>query len=161
MDANCYTFVICPGAHGNLHKVRLPAYFINLTVSFAVAGVLTSVGLATSYARMLLKVSNYNAVRAERETLKVECHSLQGAMTRTNQNLESLQSLAAEVALTYSMNDGQRPQVPANVLRVATLGRAGRESGYDASLCAFNMMKVTHLTAGVSTAVPAVFAGAD
>jgi len=64
-----------------------------LTVTFAVG----------SYSRMLWKVGNYNALRHDQETLKKQYRQLQGTVVDTNQRLDSLQSLATEVAMTYGV----------------------------------------------------------
>jgi hypothetical protein len=97
--------------------------------------------LANSYARMLLKVADYNTLRTEREALKTQCHNLEGVVSRTHIELMSLQSLATEVALTYSFTEGGRQRVPADVLMVANRGHASLGGDYGASQDAFNMMK--------------------
>ena len=52
---------------------------------------------------MLWKVGNYNALRHDQETLKKQYKQLQGTVVDTNQRLDSLQSLATEVAMTYGV----------------------------------------------------------
>ena len=58
---------------------------------------------AGSYSRMLWKVGNYNALRHDQETLKKQYQQLQNTVNDTNQRLDSLQSLATEVAMTYGV----------------------------------------------------------
>ena len=87
MDKKFYTFLIFPGAHGNLHKIRLPSYVIHIVLAFSVVGIMTIAALANSYARMLLKVSNYNNLRTEREALKTQNRSLENVVTTTNAGL--------------------------------------------------------------------------
>lgn len=147
MDCKYYTFLIFPGAHGKLRRIQLPPYVIQLILGFALAGVVTLAALANSYAHMLLKVSDYNTVRTEREALKTHCHSLESVVTRTHDELMSLQSLAAEVALAYSFAGEGRRRFPTDVLMVADRGHASLGADYDASLDAFNMMKVRPLLA--------------
>ena len=137
-----YTFLIFPGAHGKLCQIQLPSYFIKLILGFAFAGVVTLGVLANTYAHMLLKISDFNTLRTEREALKIHCHNLEGAVTRTHEELMSLQSLATEVAQAYSFTEGGRPHLPADVLRVANRGHASLGADYGASQYAFNMMKV-------------------
>ena len=112
MDKKFYTFLIFPGAHGKLHKIRLPFYVVHMVLAFSVVGIMTIAALANSYARMLLKVSNYNNLRTEREALKTQNRSLENAVTTTNAKLDSLQSLATEVALTYGFGEARRPRFP-------------------------------------------------
>src|SRR5207245_10538646 len=52
---------------------------------------------------MLWKVGNYNALRHDQETLKKQYQQLQSTVNDTNQRLDSLQSLATEVAMTYAV----------------------------------------------------------
>ena len=161
MARRYYTFLIYPGAHGKLYRIPLPAYIFHLILGLAFAGVVTLGALLNSYGRMLWKVSNYNTVRAEREALKTRCRRLEDVITVTHNQLESLQSLAAEVALTYSFTDSRLPRFSANVLRMASRGGAVMGADYNASLNAFSMMKVTSLLAFNSAAdFPAVLENA-
>lgn len=145
MERKFYTFLIFPGAHGKLHKVRLPFYVVHLVLVLSAVGILTVVGLANSYARMLLKVSNYNVLRTEREALKTQYRTLENVVTQTNAKLGSLQSLAAEVALSYGFGEPRRPRFPQAVLSLATQSNSTLESSYHASLYAFNVMKAAAL----------------
>jgi murein DD-endopeptidase MepM/ murein hydrolase activator NlpD len=141
MDKKFYTFLIFPGAHGKLHKIRLPFYIIHMVLAFSVVGIMTIAALANSYARMLLKVSNYNNLRTEREALKTQNRSLENAVTTTNAKLDSLQSLASEVALTYGFGEARRPHFPEAALSLATQTNSTLESSYQASLFAFNLIR--------------------
>ena len=141
MEKKFYAFLIFPGAHGRLHKIQLPFYIIHLVLALSVVGIATVAALANSYARMLLKVSNYNNLRSERETLKTQYRTLESTVTSTNAKLDSLQSLAAEVALTYGFGDARRPRFPAAVLALATQTNATVDSSFRASLYAFNLIR--------------------
>jgi murein DD-endopeptidase MepM/ murein hydrolase activator NlpD len=141
MQKKFYAFLIFPGAHGRLHKIQLPFYIIHMVLALSAVGIMTVAALANSYARMLLKVSNYNNLRSERETLKTQYRTLESAVTSTNAKLDSLQSLAAEVALTYGFGDERRPHFPTAVLALATQTNATVDSSYRASLYAFNLIR--------------------
>jgi murein DD-endopeptidase MepM/ murein hydrolase activator NlpD len=69
----------------------------------ALIGAVTVVAAIGSYSRMLWKVGNYNALRHDQETLKKQYQQLQSTVNDTNQRLDSLQSLATEVAMTYGV----------------------------------------------------------
>lgn len=153
MDRKLYTFLIFPGAHGKLRKIQIPTYMVHLVLVFCVIGVMTMVALGTSYARMLLKVSDYNNVRAEREALKNRYRSLENVVTQTNAKLDSLQSLATEVALAYGFGEARRARFPQSVLALAAQTNTTVDSGYHASLYAFNVLKTTALTTSGSPAV--------
>lgn len=145
MEKRFYTFLIFPGAHGKLRKIQLPFYVVHLVLAFSVVGIMTVAALANSYARMLLKVSNYNNLRTEREALKSQYRTLENVVSQTNAKLDSLQSLAAEVALTYGFGEARRPRFPQAVLALATQSNSTLESSYHASLYTFNFMKTTAL----------------
>jgi len=141
MQKKFYAFLIFPGAHGRLHKIQLPFYIIHMVLALSAVGIMTVAALANSYARMLLKVSNYNNLRSEREALKTQYRTLESAVTSNNAKLDSLQSLAAEVALTYGFGDERRPRFPAAVLALATQTNATMDSSFRASLYAFNLIR--------------------
>ena len=141
MEKKFYAFLFFPGAHGRLHKIQLPFYIIHLVLALSVVGIMTVAALANSYARMLLKVSNYNSLRSEREALKTQYRTLESTVTSTNAKLDSLQSLAAEVALTYGFGDARRPRFPEAVLALATQTNATVDSSFRASLYAFNLIR--------------------
>jgi len=112
-----------------------------MLLALSAVGIMTVAALANSYARMLLKVSNYNNVRSEREALKNQYRTLESAVTSTNAKLDSLQSLATEVALTYGFSDERRPRFPSAVLALATQTNASVDSSFRASLYAFNLIR--------------------
>jgi Peptidase family M23 len=97
-----YTFYVA-STPGKLRKLIVPAYILHGLAALALIGSVTVVAAVGSYTRMLWKVGNYNALRHEQETLKVQYRQLQTTVTDTNQRLDSLQSLATEVAMTYGV----------------------------------------------------------
>jgi murein DD-endopeptidase MepM/ murein hydrolase activator NlpD len=141
MGRKLYTLLIFPGAHGKVHKIQLPIYTAHLVLIFAVVGIMTVAALANSYARMLLKVSNYDSLRTEREALKSQYRTLEGVVDHTNAKLGSLQSLAAEVALTYGFGEERHPRFPHSIIALATQSNSSLDSSYRASLYAFNFMR--------------------
>ena len=161
MDRKFYTFLIFPGAHGKLHKIRLPFYVIHLVLGFSVIGIMTIAALANSYARMLLKVSNYNSLRTEREALKTQNRTLENTVTKTNAKLGSLQSLAAEVALTYGFGESRRPQFSEAALVLATQSNSTVESSYRASLYVFNLIRRSAMDPTGGSAALSLFPGAE
>ncbi|HZP00555.1 MAG TPA: M23 family metallopeptidase [Terriglobia bacterium] len=142
------TLLMFTEVHGKLRKLRLPWYIVQLTLVFCVVGVITVVALANSYARMLLKVSNYNSIRSEREALKSQYRTLENVVNQTNAKLDSLQSLAAEVAQTYGFGEARRPRFPHAILALATQNNSTLESSYRASLYAFRLMRSAGRKAG-------------
>ena len=95
-----YTFYIAT-TPGKLRKLIVPAYVLHGIAVLAIIGAVTVMAAVGSYSRMLWKVGNYNALRHDQETLKKQYRQLQSTVNDTNQRLDSLQSLATEVAMTY------------------------------------------------------------
>ena len=81
-----YTFYIA-STPGKLRKLIVPAYALHGLAALALIGMITVVAAAGSYTRMLWKVGNYNALRHEQETLKVQYHQLQTKANDTSQRL--------------------------------------------------------------------------
>src|SRR5215470_319818 len=102
MKGKTYTFFIA-STPGKLKKLIVPAYALHTVAVLALIGSITVVAAAGSYTRMLWKVGNYNALRHDQETLKKQYQALQSTVNDTNQRLDSLQSLATEVAMTYGV----------------------------------------------------------
>jgi murein DD-endopeptidase MepM/ murein hydrolase activator NlpD len=145
MGERFFTFLYFPGTHGKLRKVRMPYYVVELFTAFSLIGMITVVALAGSYTRMLLKVWDFNNIRSESESLKVQNRTLQNVVSDSTAKLNSLQSLAAEVALTYGLGGNRRPRVPSAVLVMATGHHFSPQAGFDASLNALNLLKTTRL----------------
>ena len=97
-----YTFYIA-STPGKLRKHIVPAYVLHALAALALIGSITVVAAVGSYSRMLWKVGNYNALRHDQENLKKQYRDLQSTVKDTNQRLDSLQSLATEVAITYGV----------------------------------------------------------
>src|ERR1700740_854305 len=102
MSGKSYTFYIA-STPGKLRKVIIPAYLLHGIAVLALIGSVTVTVAVGAYSRMLWKVGNYNALRHDQETLKKQYHQLQSTVNDTNQRLDSLQSLATEVAMTYGV----------------------------------------------------------
>src|SRR5271170_7888052 len=98
-----YTFFIASNASGGVRRVRLPWYVLHVLAILAVVGGITIAAGMGSYSRMLWKATNYNSLRRQQDNLKQQYVQLQGQVKDTNQRLNSLQSLAGEVAMAYGI----------------------------------------------------------
>src|SRR5580693_2674153 len=98
-----YTFFIASNATGGMRRVRLPWYVLHLVAVLAVVGGITVAAGMGSYSRMLWKATSYNSLRREQDNLRQQYVQLQGQVKDTNQRLNSLQSLAGEVAMAYGI----------------------------------------------------------
>ena len=156
MNNKFYTLLITHGAHGRVRKLQLPYYVVPMVLALSIVGLVMLAGLATSYARMLIKVSNYNTVRSEREALKQQFHTLENKVSRANVKLNSLQTLAAEVAVTYGFGNGHRQQITPDLLNLA---RQSSATDADPSLYALNEMKTVSLNSVSGRFSPITFPG--
>jgi murein DD-endopeptidase MepM/ murein hydrolase activator NlpD len=135
MKPGAYTFYIASNRKGTLRKLSVPLYVLHLLAILAVVGGVTVLAAAGSYTRMLWKVGNYNALRRQQDTLKHNYEQLQSNVQDTNQRLNSLQSLATEVAMTYGfMRFRQSPFI-------ADQASAGDVSDFDHSIAQFNFLE--------------------
>ncbi|MDE3109337.1 MAG: M23 family metallopeptidase [Acidobacteriota bacterium] len=103
MKGKAYTFFVASSASGEMRRVRVPAYLMHLLVLLAVVGSVTIIAGMGSYSRLLLKAANYNSLRRQQDDLKQRYVALQTQVKDTNQRLDSLQSLASEVAMAYGI----------------------------------------------------------
>jgi murein DD-endopeptidase MepM/ murein hydrolase activator NlpD len=101
MKPEAYTVYVASTRKGTFRKINVPVYVLYLLAVLAVVGGVTVFAAAGSYTRMLWKVGNYNALRRQQDTLKRNYQQLQTSAQDTNERLNSLQSLATEVAMTY------------------------------------------------------------
>ena len=62
-------------------------------------------------------------------------------MSQTNAKLDSLQSLASEVALTYGFGEAHRPRFPQMILALATQSNSTLDSSFRASLHAYDLLQ--------------------
>ena len=103
MKGKSYTFFIASSASGGMRRVSVPVYAVPLLTILAVVGGITVAAGMGSYSRMLWKATNYNSLRREQDNLKQQYVQLQTQVKDTNQRLNSLQSLAGEVAMAYGI----------------------------------------------------------
>jgi murein DD-endopeptidase MepM/ murein hydrolase activator NlpD len=103
MKGKYYTFFIASSASGGMRRVRVPYYVLHALAILAAVGGITVLAGMGSYSRMLWKATNYNSLRREQDTLKQQYKALQTEVKDTNQRLDSLQSLASEVAVAYGI----------------------------------------------------------
>ena len=135
MKPEAYTFFVASNRKGSFRKITLPAYALHLTIALAVIGGVTVVAAAGSYTRMLWKVANYNTLRRQQDTLKHNYEQLQSSVKDTNERLNSLQSLATEVAMTYGFMHLRQSPFGVNEAPPAT------NSGFAQAVAQFNFLE--------------------
>ena len=98
-----YILFVARGEDGQLRKIPIPHHYLYVVAVGALIGVLGLTGLASSYVRMLMKVSSYNQLRAEREDLKNRYDHLEQVSKERDIQVASLGSLASEVSSLYGL----------------------------------------------------------
>jgi murein DD-endopeptidase MepM/ murein hydrolase activator NlpD len=98
-----YILFVARDDDGQLRKIPIPVHYLYVFVVGAAIGFLSLTGIASSYARMLLKVSRYNELRTEKEDLKNRYSRLEQVAQERDIQVASLGSLASEVSALYGL----------------------------------------------------------
>jgi len=98
-----YILFVTRGADGQLRKIPIPTRYLYAAVVGAVLGLLGLTGIASTYARMLMKTQQYNQLRAEKDDLKTRYSNLEQVVKEREVQVASLGSLANEVSSLYGL----------------------------------------------------------
>jgi murein DD-endopeptidase MepM/ murein hydrolase activator NlpD len=98
-----YILFVARGDDGQLRKISIPVHYLYLFVVGAAIGFLSLTGIASSYTRMLFKVSRYNQLRTEKEQLKDSYSRLEQVAKERDVQVASLGSIASEVSALYGL----------------------------------------------------------
>lgn len=103
MRKRFYIFFVARDEEGQLRKISIPVHYLYVLVAGAAVGILCLTGIASSYTRMLYKVSEYNRLRTEKEQLKDRYSRLEQVAKERDIQVASLGSLASEVSALYGL----------------------------------------------------------
>src|SRR5438128_1718137 len=103
MKQNYFIVVLAHSIHGRLRRVHIPHQAVYAVVGLAVLGCFSLFGFASSYARMVWKVANYDALKQEAEVLRTKYQNLKMEMNQTGEQLASLKLYANEVSVAYGI----------------------------------------------------------
>ena len=103
MKKRFYILFVARGDDGQLRKISIPVQYLYIFVVGAAIGFLSLTGIASSYARMLFKVSRYNELRTEKEQLKDRYSRLEQVAKERDVQIASLGSIASEVSALYGL----------------------------------------------------------
>jgi murein DD-endopeptidase MepM/ murein hydrolase activator NlpD len=98
-----YILFVARGEDGQLRKIPIPVHYLYVLVVGAAIGGLSLTGIASSYLRMLLKVSHFNELRAQKDELKSRYTQLEQVAKERDIQVASLGSLANEVSSLYGL----------------------------------------------------------
>ena len=145
MKPEAYTFFVASSRKGTFRKIMVPVYALHLLAILAVVGGITIAAAAGSYTRMLWKVGNYNTLRRQQDTMRHNYEALQTTVQDTNQRLNSLQSLATEVAMTYGFMRFRQSPFGLNEASV------GGDGGFERSVAQYNFLEKNISVAALPT----------
>jgi murein DD-endopeptidase MepM/ murein hydrolase activator NlpD len=98
-----YILFVARDDDGQLRKIPIPVHYVYVLAVGAAIGILSLTGIASSYSRMLLKVSSYNQLRQEKEELTHRYSQLEQVAKEKDIQVASLGSLASEVSALYGL----------------------------------------------------------
>jgi len=119
-----YILFVTSGEDGQLRKIPIPAQYLYVLVVGGVISMLSMTGIASSYLRMLLKVSSFNELEAQKEELRSRYTRLEQVAREKDMQVASLGSLASEVSSLYGLKNDpvvQDAQVSSSLDRLYTL----------------------------------------
>lgn len=105
-----FILVVAHSLHGRLRRIHVPYSVLYGVLAFALIGAITAVGVTASYLRMFWKVSNYNTLRSEIETIRSRYLSLEREHTEGKKQLATLQVLASEITTAYGIKRDLDPK---------------------------------------------------
>jgi len=108
-----FVVVLAHSLRGRLRRVHIPHQAVYAILALALLGCFSVFGFVASYARMALKVANYNALRREADTLRTRYQNLQKVVHQTDQQLASLEIYAQEVSIAYGIK--QKLEGPSDI----------------------------------------------
>ncbi|MFM2126406.1 MAG: hypothetical protein RL328_2857 [Acidobacteriota bacterium] len=103
MKQHYFVVVLAHSLHGRLRRIHVPHHALYVVLGLALLGSVSLFGAVSSYLRMAWKVSNYNSLRTENETLRSQYKELQRQNVEKDEQLASLQVMASEVSLALGL----------------------------------------------------------
>ncbi|MGB9199230.1 MAG: M23 family metallopeptidase [Terriglobales bacterium] len=130
---------------GQLRKISIPVHYLYVLIAGAAIGAFSLTGIASSYARMLQKISHYNQLRTEDAQLKDNYTKLEQVAKERDIQVASLGSLAREVSSLYGLKS--------NPAMVAASTEKIEQAQVDSSMDTLYALKNTALTGAASVGI--------
>jgi murein DD-endopeptidase MepM/ murein hydrolase activator NlpD len=140
-----YIFFVARDEAGQLRKISIPVHYLYLLIAGIAIGAFSLTGIASSYARMLQKISHYNQLRTEDAQLKDNYTRLEQVAKERDIQVASLGSLAREVSALYGLKS--------NPAMVTASSDKIEQSQVDSSLDTLYALKDTALTGAASVGI--------
>ena len=129
MKQEYFVVVLAHSLRGRLRRIHIPHQAVYVILALALLGSVSVFGFVASYARMALKVANYNALRREADALRVRYQNLQKQVSQTDRQLASLEVYANEVSIAYGIK--QKLEGPSDIASQGKLIPSFAESVQD------------------------------
>ena len=142
MRKRFYILFVARGDDGQLRKIPIPVHYLHVFLVGTAIGVLSLTGIASSYMRMLAKVSRFNELRTEKEQLTNQYSRLEEVAKERDVQVASLGSLASEVSSLYGLKT--ESLVGSEVVQDATV---------NSSLDRLYTLKATALSGAATTGI--------
>jgi murein DD-endopeptidase MepM/ murein hydrolase activator NlpD len=139
MKQHYFVVVLAHSLHGRLRRIHIPHQTLYVVLGLALFGSVSLFGMVSSYLRMTWKVSNYNSLRSEVETLRSQYHSLQRENDQKQEQLASLQLMASEVSMSLGIK--RQFEGPENIMEEGPL-----VPSYSESIEQYNFLKFANLS---------------
>ncbi len=121
-----FVLVLAHSLHGRLRRIHIPHKAVYVAFALTLVGCFTIFGFLSSYLRMSWKVSHYNSLRDEVDSLRAKYRELQKVTNQKNEQLATLETFASEVSVAYGLK--RKPDTSADVANDSTLAPTFRES---------------------------------
>ena len=105
MRKRFYILFVASGEDGQLRKIPIPVQYLYVLVVGGAIAMTSMTGIASSYLRMLFKVSSFNELQVEKEELRNRYTRLEQVAREKDIQVASLGSLASEVSSLYGLKN--------------------------------------------------------
>ncbi|MBI3684163.1 MAG: M23 family metallopeptidase [Acidobacteria bacterium] len=139
MKQQYFIVVLAHSLHGRLRRIHIPHHAVYAVLALALLGCFSLFGMVSSYLRMVWKVTNYNSLRAEVESLRDQYQKLEKSANQTSQHLANLQLFASEISLAYGIK--RKLEGPADIVNEGRLVPTLHET-----LAEYDFLKTARLT---------------
>ena len=145
MRKRFYILFVARGEDGQLRKISIPVQYLYVFALGAAIGFLSLTGIASSYTRMLVKVSRYNQLRTEKEQLKDRYSRLEEVARERDVQVASLGSIASDVMALYGLKS-QAALVPVSQKEI-------RDADVNLSLDELSALRTSALTGAATVGI--------
>ncbi len=145
MSKRFYILFVARGEDGQLRKIPIPLHYLYVLLAGAAIALLSMTGIASSYTRMLVKVSHFNQLRREKEQLRTQYSQLEQAAKEKDIQVASLGSLAGEVSSLYGLKS--------DPILTADTSESARDAQVHSSLNQFYALRNTALSGAASNGI--------